>query len=181
MTTTTDRSIPRRPLLALAGVALASLGACGDDGPDAASGTIEITAVDYAYEGVPERVRAGSTIALANESDVEVHELVAVRLPDEEDRPVSELVTLPPDELAAFFPGLETVVIAPPGAEGFPVEGDGTLDEPGRYAFICVIPTGADPDEYLTAAAEAEGGPPQVDGGPPHIVGGMYAEVTVVD
>ncbi|MDZ7732776.1 MAG: hypothetical protein U5R31_06345 [Acidimicrobiia bacterium] len=62
-----------------------------------------------------------------------------------------------------------------PGA----VEGDGVIDEPGRYAFICAIPTGADPQEYLAAAAEAEGGPPQVEGGPPHFVEGMYAEVTV--
>jgi hypothetical protein len=42
-----------------------------------------------------------------------------------------------------------------------------------------VIPTGADPDEYLAAAAEAEGGPPDVAGGPPHIAAGMFAELVV--
>ena len=31
------------------------------------------------------------------------------------------------------------------------------------------------------AAAEAEGGPPQVAGGPPHLAMGMYGEVTVVE
>lgn len=86
---------------------------------------------------------------------------------------------LPPEEFAAFFPLMETVVIAPPGEAGFAVEGTGTLDKPGRYAVICAIPAGANPDEYLAAAAAAEGGPPQVAGGPPHLAMGMYAEVIV--
>lgn len=143
------------------------------------AGPVRIAASDYAFGGVPETIGAGTEIGLTNVSDVEVHELVAIRLPDDEERPVDELVQLPAEELATFFPFVEAVIIAPPGQEGFPVEGDGTLNEPGRYALICVIPTGADPDEYLAAAAEAEGGPPQVDGGPPHIVEGMFAELTV--
>jgi hypothetical protein len=44
---------------------------------------------------------------------------------------------------------------------------------------ICVIPTGAVPDDYLAAAAAAEGGPPEVAGGPPHLAKGMYGEVIV--
>jgi hypothetical protein len=85
---------------------------------------------------------------------------------------------LPPEEVAAFFPGVATVVIAPPGGDGIPVVGTGVLTEPGRYAFICAIPTGADPDEYLAAAGESDG-PPEVDGGPPHFVHGMIGEVVV--
>ena len=57
--------------------------------------------------------------------------------------------------------------------------GTGTLAEPGRYLIICAIPTGVDPGEYLTAAAESEGGPPDVPGGPPHFVHGMYGQITV--
>lgn len=138
-----------------------------------------ITAVDYGYEGLPERVPAGTTIELRNVSDKEVHEFVAIRLPDDEERPVEDLVQLPPEEMAAFFPMVEAVLIAPPSETGFAVEGTGELTEPGRYAIICVIPTGADPGEYLGAAAEAEGGPPEVDGGLPHIANGMYAELIV--
>jgi uncharacterized cupredoxin-like copper-binding protein len=141
--------------------------------------TITVTATDYAFVGLPSTVKAGTTLVLENESEMEVHELVAIRLPDEEDRAVSDLVRLPPEEMAAFFPLVETVLIAPPTQQGFAVEGTGTLTEPGRYAIICVIPTGADPAEYLAAAAEAEGGPPEVAGGPPHIANGMFAEVTV--
>ena len=165
-----------------------SLIACSAEEPNAATdapatsrplATVTVTGVDYAYRGLPESVEAGTTLAFENESTTEVHELVAIRLPEDEARPVSELVQLRPEKLAAFFPGVETVLIAPPGSDGFAVEGTGELTEPGRYAIVCVIPTGADPDEYLTAAAESKGGPPEVAGGPPHIVNGMFAELTV--
>jgi plastocyanin len=144
-----------------------------------ASAAVDVVAIDYAYVGLPSEIDAGTTIRLTNESGSELHEFVAIRLPDDEARPVAELMQLPPDELAAFFPLVETVILAPPGAEGFAVEGTGVLTEPGRYAIICAIPTGADPDEYMAAAAESEGGPPEVAGGPPHIAHGMFAEVVV--
>jgi plastocyanin len=175
---------PRRRGL-LAAVPLAALmlvAACGSDTPEAQPAeaeTIVVAAHDYAFTGLPETIAAGSTLALHNESTAEVHELVAIRLPDDETRSVADLVQLPPEEMAAFFPLVETVLVAPPGEDGIAVEGTGTLSEPGRYAVICVIPTGADPEEYMTAAAEAEGGPPEVAGGPPHIVHGMFAEFTV--
>jgi hypothetical protein len=140
---------------------------------------VVVTAVDYAYLDLPERVPAGTTFTLNNRSSEELHELVAVRLPDDEARPVEELLQLPPEELEALFPMVETVIIAAPNETGFPVEGTGTLTEPGRYAIICAIPTGADPQAYMDAAARSEGGPPDVPGGPPHFVNGMYGEVVV--
>ena len=153
---------------------------CGDDGESSTPDEpLTVTAIDYGYVGLPEEVPAGTEIALVNDSETEVHEFVAVRLDDEETRPVEELVQLPPEEFGALFAGVETVIIAPPGADGFAVEGNGRLDTSGRYAVVCVIPTGADPDEYLAAAAESEGGPPDVAGGPPHIAAGMFAELVV--
>jgi hypothetical protein len=71
------------------------------------------------------------------------------------------------------------VLLAAPGGEQIPAVGDGILADPGRYAIVCVIPTGADPDEYLAAAAESDAGPPDVAGGPPHIANGMFAELVV--
>ena len=139
--------------------------------------TVEVTAVDFAFTGLPAAVPAGTAFAITNTSTGELHELVAIRLPDDEARSVSELVASP-DDLAALFPSVSTVLIAPPGEAGFPVEGTGVLTEPGRYAIICAIPTGADPAEYLAAAAESDG-PPQVDGGAPHFAEGMYAEIVV--
>ena len=163
--------------ITLAVALLMIAGACSSDQLEPT--TVEVRAVDYGFEGLPETVAAGSTFTMVNESSVELHELVAIKLPDGEDRTADELVKLPPDELAAFFPMVETVVIAPPEADGFVVEGTGALSEPGRYLIICAIPTGANPDEYMAAVAEAEGGPPQVAGGPPHLAMGMYGEVTV--
>ena len=176
---------------AMAGVVLAVLilGACGSDdsasdqpadepGP---SDVLEITASDYEFHDVPVEITAGTELMLRNDSSAEVHEVVAIRLPDDEKRSIAELVLLPPEEVGAFFPLVETVLVAPPGEDGVAVEGTGLLTEPGRYALICVIPTGADPDDYMAAAAEADGGPPDVAGGPPHTTQGMFAELTVVE
>lgn len=141
--------------------------------------TVSIGLVDYSFEDVPDRIPAGTPLSISNASTTEVHELVAVRLPDDETRTAEQLVALPPAELGALI-GAEpaAVLIAPPGEDGFPVVGDGTLTEPGRYLLLCSIPLGADPAEYL-AAAQTSAGPPQVAGGPPHFTAGMYAEVEV--
>ena len=73
------------------------------------------------------------------------------------------------------------VLLQPPGSdEQIVAVGDGTLTEAGRYVLMCFIPTGADPEEYLAAAAASEGeAPTGVAGGPPHFVNGMYAELQV--
>lgn len=167
--------------------------ACGDDddGDDEgattssteaeAAATIEVTAVDYGYEDLPESVSAGARLTLTNASEEELHELVAFLLPEGEDRPIDEIAKLPEAELGGLFAGEPaTVLIAPPsGAEMIPAVGDGTLNEAGRYAVFCAIPVGADPQAYLEAASESEGGPPDVEGGPPHFTQGMYGEITV--
>ncbi|MEL6891715.1 MAG: hypothetical protein AAFP84_08975 [Actinomycetota bacterium] len=185
----------------LAATALYSINACGSDDPpsvsatvggsgsggagevaagEVASGDIEIRAIDYAYLDVPDRIRAGTTLSLTNASKREAHELVAIKLPDGETRAAADLARLPPDELGALMAGVRTVVLAAPEQDGIPVVGDGSLTEPGRYFLACVIPTGADPDEYLEQAATSDG-PPDVAGGPPHIAEGMFGEVTVVE
>ncbi|MGD9890727.1 MAG: hypothetical protein AB7U18_05470, partial [Dehalococcoidia bacterium] len=114
-----------------------------------------------------------------NASEVEVHELVALRIDDDETRSVEELLQLPEDEPAGVAEMPAMVLIAPPASEGFAVVEDGTFREPGRYLLACAIPTGADPEAYLAAAAEATDVPPQVEGGPPHFVLGMFAQVIV--
>lgn len=185
-----------RPAAVLA-MALLVVGtaACSDDDTDdgvapttaptpsttaAADDAIEITAVDYAFEDAPEEVDVGASLALRNRSAGEVHELVAMRLPDGEERTADELVRLPEQELGALFAGPPALVlIAPPGEDSFAAVGDGTLSEPGRYLFVCFIPTGAEPAAYLDALEANPGEPPSVPGGPPHFTAGMYAEVTV--
>jgi hypothetical protein len=149
------------------------------DSGDATTEATEVVAVDFGFEGLPDTIDAGTRLTLRNDSEVEVHELVAMAIPPQETRSTEELITLPESELFAAIPGQPALVlVAPPGEESFPAVGDGTL-EAGRYLVFCAIPTGADPDEFMQAMQEATGGPPQVDGGPPHFASGMYGELTV--
>ncbi len=139
---------------------------------------IEVTMVDFAFEGLPATAPAGSRLTVVNAAPDELHEVVVFRLPDDEDRAVSELAQLPPDELTSTLGEPHSVLLAAPGGPEISAVGDGVLSEPGRYALFCFIPTGADAEEYLTAAATSEGAP-EVDGGAPHFVHGMYAEITI--
>lgn len=168
--------------LVVAGALL--LAACGDDADALTPSTYEVIGSDYAYEGLPDEIAAGSEIVFRNDSEIELHEFVALRLDDDDDRTAEEILALPPEQLGPMMAGVSSVIIAPPAVdgqatEGFVVEGTATLDAPGRYVIFCAIPNGADPEEYLAAAAESEGGPPDVPGGPPHFVDGMVTEVVV--
>lgn len=182
----------RAALVALAAALLVA--ACGDDEAATASGdtvaptteavapaVVEVTAVDFAFEGLPERVAAGTRLALANDAPAELHELVAIRLPDDEHRPVHELLALPEAELGLILGAAPpaTVLLATPGGEQIEAVGDGTLRQPGRYLVLCAIPTGVAPQAYLEAVAAAQGEKPEVAGGPPHFVHGMAAELVV--
>jgi hypothetical protein len=183
-----------RRRLALAGlslVAVAALAACGDDTDDDAAepavtttvadapSTVTVRLVDYGFEDVPTSVPAGTKLEIINESDKELHELVAFRLADDEQRPLSELLALPEAEAMSILGEPATVLLQAPGGGTIPAVGDGTLAEPGRYVLMCAIPTGADPAAYLEAAAASQGGPPEVAGGPPHFLHGMVTELTV--
>ena len=149
-------------------------------GAEAEADVVEVTAEDFRFVGIDDPIPAGSRLTLVNASAVELHELVAFRLPDDETRSADELIALGEDGLNAVVGGPPAaVLVAPPGAEGFPALGDGTLAEPGRYLVLCSIPTGADPQAYLDAAQASGGGPVDVPGGPPHLVQGMYGTIEV--
>jgi hypothetical protein len=190
----------RFPLAGIGMLALAgSITSCGDDATAATPTTVPavtpttshdehpshqtftIEGVDYRYDGAPSTIPAGSRLSFDNTSSKELHELVVFRLPDDIDTPLAELVGQPPEQLEATLGAPVTVMLQPPGApEPIMAVGDGRLEEPGRYALMCFIPIGADPDEYMAAVAEAEGGKPTgVAGGPPHFTAGMFAELIV--
>lgn len=179
----------------LSTVALA--GACGDDssstttseGPTttttaaapAAGETVKVKGVDYKFEGLPDEIAAGTKVEFSNGSAKELHEFVAMKIPDSETRPVAELVKLPESEMDAIFGSgpPATVLLAPPGGGAtITAVGDGTLSAPGRYMIGCFVPTGADPAAFLAALENSEG-PPDVAGGPPHVANGMFAELKV--
>ena len=143
---------------------------------------VEITAVDYAFEDVPESVAPGTELTLTNASESEVHEMVVFRVDDEQTMSLDEIVQSaaeesdgPPPEWLQFA----GVGVAMPGESGFAPEGPVVLDEPGRYLLLCFIPTGADPAAYEEAMASGATEAPQVEGGPPHVAQGMAAQLVV--
>ena len=172
----------RRMLLAgLAAVAPLTLAACGDDADAAggiSDGVLTVDLADFSFGELPESVPAGTRLAVESASDTELHELVAIRLPDGEQRPAADIVH---DSLADVLAGgpPTAVLLAAPGGEQIAAVGDGTLAEPGRYLILCAIPTGADPAEYLAAAAASNGEQPQVAGGAPHFTHGMFDDLVV--
>jgi hypothetical protein len=187
---------PRRRSVALL-VSLVSLTAgCGDDDDDADAAIdaaidaaaaeasqdgeiVEVVAVDYRFDALPERIEAGAQLALRNDSDAEAHELVAFALPTAEERTAAELFALPQDELDEFFANYpDLVLVAEPGAEAFVARGDRTLPQRARYLLFCGIPTGADPAEYVRQVRASQGRP-DVAGGAPHYSAGMFGEITV--
>jgi hypothetical protein len=190
----------RRMAAAVAATALL-LAACGDDAADDTpppadqqpddgdngdeAETITVGAFDYGYTDLPGEIAAGTTIVMRNDSDAEVHEILAFRLPDDEDRPIQDLMQLSEEELMPLL-DMRGVALAPPGADStaLPVP-PLTLEQPGRYVFLCIIPTNAPPDEVMAAvqafveSGEEEGAPDYPETGPPHFVNGMFAEVHV--
>ncbi len=154
--------------------------ACGDE-PDAdtSTGVLDVTLSDFSFGDLPENVAAGTRLQIDNTSTAELHELVAVRLAVGDERSVDEIVASGLEDVLAAGPPT-AVLLAAPGGEQIAAVGDGVLAEPGRYLLVCAIPTGANPEEYLEAAATSDG-PPNVDGGPPHFVNGMADVIDVTE
>jgi plastocyanin len=183
-----------RALIALGLAAAVSLAACGsDDETPAASGdpteseeetttteapaeddeaegeTLEVTGVEYAFEGLDAEVEAGTELTFTN-GGKEVHELILMRINDDETRSVEELLQLPEEE-AMQSVTMMGVSVAAPGEDGEIMEGDLTVADAGRYAAICFIPVGT--------TEMPEGPPAEGEGGPPHFTQGMVQEFTV--
>jgi hypothetical protein len=118
--------------------------------------SLDVTAVDYDFQGVPDSVSSGTTtVALTNDGS-EQHEMVLLRRADGETRSVDELLALPEDEAmeALAFTG---AAFAEPGETGFL-----TADlEAGDYVAVCFLPVGGAED------------------GAPHFTRGMVTEFEV--
>ncbi|MGE3960237.1 MAG: hypothetical protein AB7F65_00980 [Dehalococcoidia bacterium] len=157
--------------------------AAGEQTPAGAAGeTIEVTGVDFGFEGVPETVEAGTQLTFTNASDAEVHEMLMFKLPEGEERGIDELLLLPDEEAQTLVGEPLGVAVALPGQDPAFTEGEFVVSDPGRYILLCFIPTGADPavfEELLENPDAAEGEGPEIEGGPPHVAQGMYAEFTV--
>lgn len=124
---------------------------------DCVEETTTITAVNYAFEGVPETLPAGeSGIILENDSEDEPHEFVLFKKAAGETRSATEILSDPATEEQG--PGeFAGVVFAGQGGRA-----GSFLDlQPGEYIAVCFIPVGGGEE------------------GPPHFTRGMVSEVTV--
>lgn len=118
---------------------------------------IAVTGVDFAYEGLPDTIEAGTVaFAFTNASEAEDHMMGIVRKKDGVALTFAELLELPEDEGQDMTEFLGEA-FAPPGGESSALA---TLT-PGSYAMVCFIPVGGAED------------------GPPHFTQGMVHEFTV--
>jgi hypothetical protein len=119
--------------------------------------SVGVTAVDYAFEDVPESIPAGTVVFdLTNASEAEEHEMIVFSKADGVDLTFQEILELPEEESESMveFAG---AAFAPPGGQSTALA---TL-EPGQYGMVCFIPVGGGED------------------GPPHFAQGMFKEFTV--
>jgi hypothetical protein len=125
--------------------------------------TVDVTATNFAFDGLPGEQAAGVTsFELTNEGG-DVHELLLLRKDDGVTQSAEELLALPEDEAMALATVVGDPAFALPGAGDHAV-----VDlEPGDYVAVCFIPTGT---------TGTDGPPPE---GPPHAMNGMFAEFTV--
>lgn len=117
---------------------------------------VDISAVEYAYEGAPDELAAGRvSFALTNDG-VEDHEMVLFRRADGVTDSFETLSQLPEDEL---FSKLTFVGVAFGGPDSTTYT---ALDlEAGTYFLVCFIPQGGGEE------------------GPPHFMGGMQHTLVV--
>lgn len=123
---------------------------------------VPITAVDYAFEGVPDTLPAGFTAFHFTNGGEEVHEMIMVRYKDES-LTVKDLMKLSDKEAEEKLVFLGAS-FGPPGASDTEIK----ELEPGKYALLCFVPVGSTSEK---AAEKADG--------PPHVARGMSAEFTV--
>jgi len=147
--------------------------------PSQAPGSIDVVAVDYRFDGIPETARVGTRLTFFNDSAVEFHELVLLRLDPSEDRTVDELAQLPFEDIdAASFGTVTSIGFAMPNSEQYSqIRGEPVLDEEGRYLIFCAINVGTDPEAARDAAGKGPARP--IEGIPRHYEVGMMTEITV--
>ena len=149
-------SEPSDELLGLYGDAIAWAGeSC--DGVE----TIDVQAMDYHFEGIPEQLSTGYHVVNFENAGTEMHEMLTIRINDGVTESVEELINLPEEEVESKITMINAE-FAPPGGTDV---GSWNLTQPGNYAVLCFIPVGS--------AGEAEGE------GPPHFTQGMIHEFTV--
>jgi hypothetical protein len=125
--------------------------------------SVEVNAVDYAFEGDLDSLQAGEIAFDFNNNGSELQEMALIRINDDTTESLEELLQLPEEEAQSKTTFTGAAFATPGGNDVMYAD-----LEAGRYAIICFIPTGS------TSIEDAE-----TADGPPHFVNGMAREFTV--
>jgi hypothetical protein len=123
---------------------------------------VDVTAREYAFEGIDEELDAGVTSFEFTNGGQEVHEMSVVRKKDDTTESFDELLEMSQEEADAKI-DFVAHTFGEPGDEEY-VVADLTA---GEYIALCFIPVGSTPE----AGEDVEG--------PPHFTQGMRVEFTV--
>jgi hypothetical protein len=123
--------------------------------------TVDVTAVEYEYKGIPDELPTGYTVVNFANEGAQSHEALAFKINDGVTESAQELVELPEEEVFSKITLVNATFADPGGTDA----ASWNLDSPGRYAVVCFIPVGT--------VGETEGD------GPPHFTEGMIQEFTV--
>jgi uncharacterized cupredoxin-like copper-binding protein len=123
--------------------------------------TLDVTAVDYGFEGLPDQLSTGYTVVTFTNEGQEQHEIFALRFNDDTTETLEEIAELPEEEAIDKITPVNATWALPGTSDTV----SWNLTEAGRYAIVCFIPVGS--------VGESEGD------GPPHFAEGMVQEFTV--
>jgi uncharacterized cupredoxin-like copper-binding protein len=165
--------------LGLAGIMVGALSACSAGASTSASATtsattsaaasqaaggptIAVTGKDYAFEGIPTEIAAGSELTFKNVATDEDHVLVVVRKNDDATKELEDLLKNGTEQEQQ---SMTTQIGALEAAPGQSAQGTIKLDKPGDYLALCPVPVGS----MTGPASDAQ----------PHFMKGMYQLFTV--
>lgn len=126
---------------------------------------VDVTAVDYAYNGVPTTIEAGPVGFRFANAGSEVHEMVVLRKNDNVTEPFDQIFSLPRDEAEKKVQPFGGYFARPGGRDVRIVN-----LAPGNYVLACFVALGSKP-EALDAGQKPDG--------PPHVTRGMKREFVV--
>lgn len=113
--------------------------------------TLDVGAVEYAYQNVPVNLPAGARSIHLTNTGAERHELVLLRVNDFVDDSGRQILDTP-QELAYTKVHSVGSVTVDPGQDGYVVA---TL-HPGRYLMVCYLPVGGRGAPHFTRGMSAE-------------------------
>ncbi len=125
--------------LVLPAVTLTAIAACG--GSDGGGQQVDVTAREYAFQGLPSTIEAGDATFSIDNKGSEVHEIHVFKL-DDDVGTVSELLDKSQDEAQDKMTSVGMALANPGDTDSF----DAELSA-GRYTAVCLIPVGTLPEK----------------------------------